>query len=63
MKMIGPHRKAGRKTDPRREALAREYELSEKQRRRLNRLNRLNLEQMTKCADDMARRLLLGKSS
>jgi hypothetical protein len=57
MKMIGPHRKAGRKTDPRREALAREYELSEKQRRRLN------LEQMTKCADDMARRLLLGKSS
>ena len=57
MKMIGPHRKAGRKTDPRREALAREYELSEKQR------GRLNLEQMTKCADDMARRLLLGKSS
>jgi hypothetical protein len=57
MKMIGPHRKAGRKTDPRREALAREYELSEKQRRRLN------LEQMTKCADDMARRLLPGKSS
>ena len=57
MNMIGPHRKAGRKTDPRREALAREYELSEKQR------GRLNLEQMTKCADDMARRLLLGKSS
>ena len=57
MKMIGPHRKAGPKTDPRREALAREYELSERQRRRLN------LEQMTKCADDMARRLLLGKSS
>ena len=57
MNMIGPHRKAGRKTDPRREALAREYELSERQRQRLN------LEQMTKCADDMARRLLLGKSS
>jgi hypothetical protein len=56
-KMIGPHRKMGRKIDPRREALAREYELSEKQRRRLN------LEQMTKCADDAARRLLLGKSS
>ena len=60
MKMIGPHRKAGRKTDPRREALAREYELSEKQR---GRLNLEHLEQMTKCADDMARRLLLGKSS
>jgi hypothetical protein len=56
-RLIGPHRKMGRKIDPRREALAREYELSEKQRRRLN------LEQMTKCADDEARRLLLGKSS
>ena len=55
-KMIGPSRKRGRKIDPLREALAREYELSEKQRRRLN------LEQMTKCADDEARRLLLGVS-
>ena len=57
VKMIGPHRKRGRKIDPRREALAREYELSQKQRRRLN------LEQMEGCKDDAARRLLVGKSA
>ena len=57
MKMIGPHQKSGRKMDPLKKLLLREFGKSGK----MLEFPEIR-EQIYRCKDNAARRLLLGKS-
>ena len=59
MRIIGPHRKSGRKMNPTKKAIMERFDLTNNKAHKLNQESR---NQLCLCKDDSARRLLLGKS-